>query len=169
MWKRFLGWWHSFDAPDKDAADEVVIARETAIPPEPSDSYANVSDDDLSVAVMRVMWPLPDVNPCMKDRRHLPQLLEAEKRCAEWRAWAETDPSLTRRVRKAYLHWCEFCEANNQEAAKQIYSDGAKWKREMDEYREEQQQASDRANSITVPKAIICQEEHFQQVKTRKR
>ena len=104
-------------------------------------------DNDLKLAVMNAMWPLPCVNPSYTSEE---ELAYERKRCATWRAWAESDPQLDDRTRAAYLHWVEYCEYQNAEGEKELTLKTRE--RRHQEYLQRQAEQSQRVAQIHVHK-----------------
>lgn len=108
----------------------------------------DVSDDDLRVAVMEAMWPLPEVNPCMTTMADLPRIEAARAKCAKWKEWAAT-ADIDTRTRKAYLRWVRYCEDKNDRAEEEARF-GYQRKRHQ-EYLERERSKRERVAKITVP------------------
>lgn len=106
--------------------------------------------EDLSRAVLKAMWPLPALNPCMVSEKDLPELKRCKEKCQKWREWAENEPTLDKQTRRAYLEWVEHCEYTNARAEKEIlYGEDRK---RHEEYKRRTEEGRQRANAITVIK-----------------
>ncbi len=93
---------------------------------------------DIKSAVLKAMWPLPSINPCMVTKKDLPALERAVAKTQRWKEWAESEPTLDDQTRQAYLEWVKHCEWRNGRAAEEIEhgyqrTRHAEWQRRQDE------------------------------------
>lgn len=120
-----------------------IAEKEEGVRPE-------ISWDDLKVVVMKAMWPLPRVNPHMNTKADLPRIAAARAKAQEWREWAETEPRLDKRTRRAYLEWCDFCDGQNNEAFEEATTN--RQRKEYEDWVARQDRKRERISGVTVPK-----------------
>jgi hypothetical protein len=105
---------------------------------------------DLERAVLKALYPLPSVNPCMVTEADQPRLDRAVAKCAELREWAETSTELDAPTRAAYLKWVAHAEWTNDRCQTEI-TYGYR-RKQHEEYCKRVDAEQKRANAITVVK-----------------
>lgn len=111
----------------------------------------NLSDDDLSRAVLQALWPIPQVLVTGVIPIHQAEVDNARQRCAELREWLGKQ-SLSRRIHGAYEHWIEFCESSIIEAEDELRTGKKRgeFERGQQRWQDEQRRAS--AVALGLPK-----------------